>query len=203
MSSKGPNYEREICDQLSGWWTGNGDARVFWRSSGSGGMATRRNRRGKKTTIHCADVCAIDPVGDPLMGLLAIEIKRGYSKFSFQDLLDKKAKAALQEYEEWILQAEAARANADARHWLIILRRNARDPLVLFPYKFLVELHKAGTCHDDDRPFALLQFTLKDEKLDVCCLRFEAFLAQTCSRKVRALCEPPKTRVRGRPCSNP
>lgn len=78
-SSKGAAFEREVCKQLSLWWThGESDA-VFWRSSGSGARATTRMKQNKKTPYEYGDVSFTDPIGKPFIDYFLVELKRGYS----------------------------------------------------------------------------------------------------------------------------
>lgn len=93
-------------------------------------MATARNKKGKKTQQHCGDVCAIDPIGFPLTDLITIELKRGYSRHTITDLLDKPKKAAKQVYEKWIEQAEKAARGAGTPCWLLVVKRDHREPIV-------------------------------------------------------------------------
>src|SRR5271166_5739903 len=101
--AKGSQFERDICRKLSLWWTQDqsppNDA-VFWRTSNSGGRATTRKKLGKKTKGQYGDITAIDPIGQPLIDFVTIEIKRGYNKASIIDLLDKQGKGTSQ-YEKW------------------------------------------------------------------------------------------------------
>src|SRR5690348_956214 len=104
--NKGSSFERGLCKTLSLWWTSGERDDIFWRTSNSGGRATFRNRRNNKTTIHCGDICAIDPLGESLLRLVVIEAKKGYNKYTLMDMLDSPKNAAIQMYETWFLQAE-------------------------------------------------------------------------------------------------
>lgn len=150
--SKGSSFEREFCDRLSEWWTGEKGRRVFWRSSNSGGMATLRNKKGKTTKQHCGDICAIDPIGFPLTDLITIELKRGYSRHTIADLLDKPKKAAKQVYEKWIEQAQKAAEGAGTPYWLLVVKRDHREPIVFmadrgldgFWFPYMVTFEREG-----------------------------------------------------------
>lgn len=129
--AKGGQFEREICTALSLWWTKGARDDVFWRSSASGARATFRRRRSNKTTFgQSGDVAAIDPIGSPLLQLFTIEIKRGYNSETIADLIDRKPKAAQQKWEEWIQQAWEAHKCERSHAWMIINRRDQRDPIV-------------------------------------------------------------------------
>src|SRR3954464_11883516 len=88
-AGKGASFERDLCKRLSLWWTDGERDDVFWRTSQSGGRATSRTKKGKKTKNSYGDICAVDPIGQPLLDLITFEVKRGYNKDSFTDLLDK------------------------------------------------------------------------------------------------------------------
>lgn len=131
-SKKGNPFEREICNRLSEWWAGRDD--VFWRTGGSGGRGTVRGRKGKSTAGGCGDVCALDHVGKPLMDLVTFEIKRGYSKFTPFDLLDRSKTAKKQQWEEWIEKAILSQQNAKSKYWAIISRRDQREATIAMPF---------------------------------------------------------------------
>ena len=136
--SKGSAFEREICKRLSLWWTDNERDDIFWRTSGSGARATQRSKSKKRTYGQYGDVQAIDPIGEPLVKLLIIEIKRGYSKYTFADLLEKsqnpKVKKCL--IQQFIEQAEKSCEDAHSYSWLIISKRNGRVPIIIIPQYF-------------------------------------------------------------------
>lgn len=139
--NKGGNFERNLCKLLSRWWTRGERDDVFWRTSNSGGRATFQNRRAKKTRVHCGDIAAIDPIGEPLLDLVTIEAKKGYNKRTIHDLLDKPERAKLQQYEEWFQQAEEERLNRGCPFWWVIHARDCRQALIFFPdtlAKFLI-----------------------------------------------------------------
>lgn len=139
MSTKGQTFERTICYRLSHWWTGDPEASVFWRTSQSGGRATVRKRKGKSTSGHYGDLCATDPVAEPFFRAFTVECKKGYNRCSVQDVLDKPKKGAKQEYEKWLEQAELSRQGAGALFWMIILKRDKREPLAWLPREFVAE----------------------------------------------------------------
>lgn len=131
-SRKGGGYEREICTRLSMWWCGRDD--TLWRTGGSGGRATVRGRKGKTTAGGCGDICATDSIAEPLMKFVTIECKRGYSKSTPYDMIDKKSHAKAQQWEEWIEQASLSCRNAKSKYWAIIARRNQRDDIIMMPW---------------------------------------------------------------------
>lgn len=134
--AKGSAYEREICRQLSLWWTQDLEEPrddLFWRTSNSGGRATARGKKNKTTKGQYGDVCATDPIGQPLIDFFTIEIKRGYNKDTIQDLLDKRPKSAKQRYETWFEKVERDYKASGSKSWMLIVRRDQRIPLVFMP----------------------------------------------------------------------
>ncbi len=138
---KGNSFEREICVLLSKWWTGGKRDDIFWRTSNSGGRATVRNKAGKKTKNQYGDICAVDPIGKPLLDLVTIEVKRGYGRATLFELIDKPNKAKKQVYEEWIKQAEnsAVGCGLTTNDWWIIHKRDRRETMLYMPYSRAVD----------------------------------------------------------------
>lgn len=129
-SSKGGAFERQFCKDLSRWWTGGERDDVFWRTSNSGGRATTRGKKGTATHGQYGDICATDPVGAPLLQLITFELKRGYNKFTVADLFDKPEGAKQQLYEKWFAKAERDRKAAWSWDWVLVVKRDRRDPLL-------------------------------------------------------------------------
>ena len=102
--TKSSKCERDICKQLSLWWTGHKRDDVFWRTTTSGARATIRSKRGRGTKNQYGDVQATDPIGQPLIDLCTIEIKKGYSRNSYFDLIDKLPNETKQPYKKFIQQ---------------------------------------------------------------------------------------------------
>ena len=138
--AKGASWERQISNVLSHWWTGDPDAGVFWRTANSGGRATVRTRKGRKTPNHFGDLCATDPVAQPLLDLFVVEIKRGYNRATVHDLLDRSPKSAAPVHAEWINKVNEPAKAAGVRYWRLIHKRDRREPLILLPDHFVCEL---------------------------------------------------------------
>jgi len=149
---KGGEYERDICKQLGLWWTEGKRDDIFWRSSNSGGRATVRGRKGQTTQGQHGDVAATDPIGAPLLDLVAIEIKRGYSIETLHSLFDRAKNAGQQMYEAWIQQAVTAHQQSGSYSWIIITKRDGREPLVIMD-ALLVDALKEAIAAARPRPF--------------------------------------------------
>ncbi len=141
--AKGADFEREICKKLSEWWTYGERDDVFWRSSQSGGRATVRFRKGKTTAGSYGDICALDPIGEPLLKTFTIELKRGRSHGDPGDLLDCSGSRQCHPFLKTIAQAKEAALVTGSRTWLIISRRDRRNAVVFFP-SWLLAVNKDG-----------------------------------------------------------
>ena len=139
---KGGDFEREVCKLLSKWWTNGERDDIFWRSSQSGGRATQRAKFGKRTYGSYGDIAAVDPIGEPLLKLFTIELKRGSSHSSPGDLLDFKAANASHPWAKCIQQAARSAEDAKSVGWMMICRRDHRRSVVFLEsriFKFLRE----------------------------------------------------------------
>jgi len=135
MADKGSGFERSICKQLSKWCSNGESDAVFWRTSTSGARATVRARKGLETPNSYGDVTAIDPIGTPLINLVSIELKRGYSgQLTIQDLLDSNQKEPL--LIKFWKQAERDRAIGKRRWSWLIFQRDRRLACVVFNRSF-------------------------------------------------------------------
>lgn len=144
-SGKGSSFEREICKKLSLWWTDGKDEDVFWRTAGSGARAKTRSKKNKTTFGQYGDIQATNPIGQPLIDLCSIELKRGYSNSTFADLLDHPRESKEQTYEKFVAQAEEDSRNAKARTWMLVTKRDRRLALVFMPLEFCKKLRQAGS----------------------------------------------------------
>jgi len=83
--AKGNNFERECSRMLSLWWTSGRRDDAIWRSASSGALTTVGKGR---YLAHTGDFAATDGEAALLFEHVIIEAKRGYSRYSMQDLLD-------------------------------------------------------------------------------------------------------------------
>lgn len=149
MANKGSPFEREICKQLSLWWTNGRTDDVFWRTQGSGGRATNRSKRGRSTFGQYGDICAVNPIGLPLTNLFLLELKRGYHHSNIYELFDRDVrhknspKKQLQ-WEEWYDKANDNNEKAGTYSWLLIAKRDYRDTIVHMREDTLTLFQHAG-----------------------------------------------------------
>lgn len=147
-SLKGGQFERTICRQLSVWWSGDSEVDdLFWRSSQSGGRATTRAKKGKKTRGHCGDISATDSVGARLTKMVTIECKNGYPRAILHAALDRPTNGAEAEFTSFLVQAKAAANRAGSLYWWLIYKRDKRDVLIFVPMDFW---NTYGSSHIND-----------------------------------------------------
>lgn len=141
---KGPAFEREICKEISEWWSNGEEDDVFWRTHGSGARATSRSKSGKKTSGQHGDICAVDSRGVALTKLITFSLKRGYAKTTIGDLIDAGENNSEPMFSKWIREAirDSERAGTDG--WMIIIKRNHRSTLAVMNMHLKMLLMHAG-----------------------------------------------------------
>jgi len=140
--NKGSNFERLISKKLSLWWSEGKRDDIFWRTQSSGGWNTNRRLLGKKTSSQFGDIQAIDPIGQPLLEALCIEIKIGYGKWSILDCIDKPEKGAEQTFETFIKQVlkDWRSTNGKCAYPCIIAKRDMREPIIFIPWPLYLKI---------------------------------------------------------------
>lgn len=135
---KGGNFEREICKQLSLWYSKGKADDLFWRTAGSGARATIRSKKGKCTTNSAGDVCALDTKAQPFIDLCLIELKRGYSgkqKVSLGDIIDrllnKKTLSNSPLLLKWVEKAKHEAKQNNIKHPIIIFKKDRKRACIV------------------------------------------------------------------------
>ena len=161
---KGGDYERTVCKLLSEWLTHGRSDDELWRSSQSGGRATTRAKKGKKTKGHSGDTVATGKHGRRLLKIVTMELKRGYNKTAnVHSLLDLRHGAdAVQMYESWFLQAHTAAARADTPYWWLIHRRDRREAMLFMPFRMWKKLNWNG---EPPTPFVMIYVRVRAGKV--------------------------------------
>jgi hypothetical protein len=178
-NAKGSAFERCVCKALSIWWTNGARDDVFWRTAGSGARAKSRSKMGQRTFGQYGDIQAIDPIGQPLIDLTIIELKRGYKHASIADVLDHSKHAAKQPWQKWVEQAMGDMKNADVPYWSLITKRDQREPLIFLPRNLFERLATAGSTVRSCRPIMRLQLEIDDCPVSVVALQLQTFLCST------------------------
>lgn len=133
--NKGNSFERLICKQLSLWWSEGKSDDIFWRTASSGGRSTQRAKKGKATKNHDGDIGCVDASGQPFLDLFILECKIGYSKESIHDIIDAGPSSAKSKILGWIEKLEMQRKRLGKPWWLLIHRRDRREPLAFMPMR--------------------------------------------------------------------
>jgi len=135
---KGSAFERQICKELSLWWTDGKRDDIFWRTSGSGARSTTRAKTGKSTFEQDGDIQAIDPIGSPFTQLFSVEIKRGYS-WDLLDLLSPKKRKTTHPIISFLEQAEASALQGGSMYPMVITKQDRKPTIVIVPSQFVIE----------------------------------------------------------------
>ncbi len=135
-SAKGAKFERDLCIQLSEWWSYGKRDDIFWRTGGSGARATVRHRAGKETRGQHGDIGLSDPVGKPLLDVLTFSLKCGYKSISIQDLFDMPRRNKTREIELWLEEAHLSSAASQSCTFALVIKRDHRDAIIIAPLHF-------------------------------------------------------------------
>ena len=152
-SRKGGAFERRMAKRLSLWWTGGERDDVIWRTQISGGRATVRGRKGKRTEGQYGDLTYTDPCAKPLFDLFVIECKHGYGKWSVLDLVDNPDDAKYTILEGWIERLEENAKAADVDYGIILAQRTRRLPVAVVDLTFVSDLKRM-----DSDPIPVIEF---------------------------------------------
>jgi len=124
--SKGNTFERDMSRMLSLWWTNGKRDDAIWRSASSGALTTVGKGR---YLAHTGDFAATDAEAAPLFDKVIIEAKRGYNRYSMQDLLDIPEDAARSNPVWEMFKKLAGACNEQEKVGLLLWKRDRRDLL--------------------------------------------------------------------------
>lgn len=132
--AKGASFEREVAKWLSLWWSNGNHDDLVWRTAGSGGRATNRQRAGKATRNAYGDLAATSAEAQPLFDLITFELKVGYPRVSVCDLVDRPDTHAFDKarWDGWFVQAERSAELAKTPLWAVIHRPTSLAPMIYF-----------------------------------------------------------------------
>jgi len=166
--AKGSQGERETSNELSRWWSDGSRDDIFWRTAGSGGRATSRSKVGKKTKYQYGDITFTDPIGKPLLDLMVIENKRGYSDdisvLSFVDKLDRMKDPILL---RWYFKLQAEVRLSGRPNGVVIFQRNRRKKCIMMETDFFVQFEQYNghwmkniveILYQEDKSFSVVGF---------------------------------------------
>ena len=87
-------------------------------------------KKGKTTYGSYGDIAAVDPIGDPLLKMFTIELKRGSSYSHPGDLLDFKTVNGAHPWVRCLMQAIKSHKESGSKSWMMICKRDHRLPIV-------------------------------------------------------------------------
>ena len=180
-SQKGSKFEREICKQLSMWFTKNRRDDIFWRTAGSGARATCRAKQGKMTADSGGDICAIHESGKYLTSNSIWELKKGYTKGSpankigILPFIDNLPTENYPLILKWVrkLQEEAQTHNREM--WFIIFKRDRKQAVICMDSSTLAILNKRNPYRYNWPPFGPVAMVYID-KLCLVFFQLDRFL---------------------------
>lgn len=193
---KGSSFEREVCRQLSLWFSEGTADDWFWRSATSGARATTRGKKGLTTTGHCGDIAATCPKAAHFTRVFTVEVKRGYNQDGIHQVMDRPKHLNCHGWELMLDQAVRAMGNAGTPYWLLIHRRDKREIMVTVPCEGLGLASKdisSGTLFTDlSEPVVKARFFLRrtggpPTLVEVYHLPLSTFLAQADPKTIRQL----------------
>lgn len=159
--AKGSSFEREICKTLSEWWSKTGSDDLFWRTQSSGARATHRKKVKKKTRGQYLDVCAVDSRGASLLKVCVISTKRGYPKVTLSDLMDRISDKE-SELELWIKECIEMAKDAKTLGWLLIIKRDRKETMILMPLSLAWRLRGEGSKIEKKHPNVIFHLIGKE-----------------------------------------
>ena len=126
---KGNNFERDCSRMLSLWWTNGKRDDAIWRSASSGALTTVGKGR---YLAHTGDFAATDGDAELLFKHVIIEAKRGYNRYSMQDLLDVPYRV-MDKNPVWQMQYKLGKAcQEQQKDGLLLWKRDRRELLVFY-----------------------------------------------------------------------
>lgn len=174
--TKGGAFERMIATELSLWWSEGKHDDLCWRTSGSGGRATRRGER--RTVNHHGDLGPTSESMMPFFQTFCVELKNGYGQWSPYDALD--SIKGYGQLGKWWKKLESTTAKAKAKWPMMIWRRKGRHIVVIVPFESTFAINRLGLINED-------HIRIKCDRMDLICAMFTHFCVCTRPQDV-ALC---------------
>lgn len=144
-----------------------------------------RAKQGKRTGQGHGDIAATDPMGAPLLELLTIELKRGYSSHSLADLLDTLPHHKPRLVAQFVAQAMRAAHEAGTPGWMLVHRRDQKAAMAFVSGNVCSVLRGLGALRTFTTGFLRGQVRVNGETVGVCVLPLAAFLVSVSPEQVR------------------
>jgi hypothetical protein len=125
---KGNNFERDCSRMLSLWWTNGKRDDAIWRSASSGALTTVGKGR---YLAHTGDFAATDGEAELLFKHVIIEAKRGYNRYSVQDLVDVPEKALAKNPVHEMLTKLITACQVQRKIGWLLWKKDRRDLLLI------------------------------------------------------------------------
>jgi hypothetical protein len=175
--AKGGKFELKIAKSLSLWFSKGERDDLVCRTDSSGGRATVRSAKNKKTNLYWyGDLKHSDDIAKPMFDAWSVECKTGYSrknkksvtKWDLLDLIDSMKKPTVFE-EMW----EQCKRDADlsGRHPVLIFGRSLRFPCIALDYHYFMNI----VCKTDVSKRTCLGVTLANGE-SIVVMNLNAFL---------------------------
>ncbi|MDR2170699.1 MAG: hypothetical protein LBP59_11195 [Planctomycetaceae bacterium] len=142
-SRKGSAFERQICIELSEWFSEGKRTDLFWRNLGSGARSTVKSKKGISIANSAGDIGYLDVAGKPLTDKITFELKAGYSKAETTSLVDSLAHQKSPQLAQFIEQAINSSKQANTPYWAVIQKRNQKKVLIHVPLHFILDVRKS------------------------------------------------------------
>lgn len=167
--AKGGASENETCRELSRWWSDGKSSALFRRTQMSGGKATVRARKKKKTPYEYGDITFSEPEAKPLIDFFLIENKSGYKDLiNVLDFVDSPSKHP--QLWKWWLKAEGERRKSGRKHVALIFRRNRKSKCIMIRSSLFSEIENWCGTYDKQ----IITFNYENWKWVV--VKFDSFL---------------------------
>ena len=170
--AKGSPYEREISRILSLWVSDNERDDTVWRSQTSGARAKTRSKKGLTLEGQYGDLASTADISKALFDICTFELKRGYKKWSFLDILDKSERGAQQTFEGFVEQV-CEDAELSSREPVLICRRDKRNSVIVIRKSFYLSMEDY---HGSIGNVRYITINLNDDKEPWIAFRLEEFL---------------------------
>jgi len=167
----GNEHEREVCYLLSKWFSYRKDDGLFWRSDTSGGRATSKSKKGIIEPDLFGDITHRKPEGRPLIKLILLEAKKGYTHDTNPLEFFENTKTTNLLYIHWT-QAERDREIAGRKYSWLIFGRKRKRILLMFDYQFFCD------CEPENGEYEGQRLRILDERrgLSLVIVDFKKFL---------------------------
>lgn len=182
---KGSDFERKLCKIFSLWWTNNERDDVFWRTSQSGGRATERQKKGKKTAGSYGDMESKHTISKPFEKTFLVEFKKGYNKdISTLILIDGRQKEPV--LLKWWKKNEQIRLQCTRPYSLLIFQRDHRHPCIMMTNELFSKLEMyCGKWEQSN----IIQINFVKDSLNLTIIPFYPFLEWCDSESMKLFIE--------------